>query len=198
MQAREKFEQTQFKTNEQLRLEQQREERAVYQAGEAARQQAARLGLSAQEIQERVNQAENQARMSARQQNAALEERRARLGLDSIASDRADRDQQLNSARLLGQLGVDAQRMEIERLRNLQAAGEIERTMNQRGFDMGYQDFLRQQAFPREQLAFFSNILQGLPVQPGSTTTTFGGPSDTERLLGAGIGGVGLYNATRG
>lgn len=198
MQAREKFEQTQFKTNEQLRLEQQREERAVYQAGEAARQQAARLGLSAQEIQERVNQAENQARMSARQQNAALEEQRARLGLASIASDRSDRQQQLDSARLLGQLGVDAQRMEIERLRNLQAAGEIERTMSQRGLDMGYQDFLRQQAFPREQLAFYNAMLQGLPVTPGTTTTTFGGPSETERLLGAGIGGVGLYNATRG
>jgi len=63
---------------------------------------------------------------------------------------------------------------------------------------MGYEDFLRQQAFPREQLAFYNAMLQGLPVTPGTTTTSFGGPSDTERLLGAGIGGVGLYNATRG
>ena len=197
-QAEEKFKQQQFGTNEQLRLAQQKEERAVFQAGEAARQQAAKLGLTEQEMQERVNQAENQARMAARRENAALEEQRARLGLSAIASDRADRGQQLDSARLLGQLGVDAQRMEIERLRNLQAAGEIERMMSQRGMDMGYEDFLRQQAFPREQLAFYNAMLQGLPVTPGTTTTSFGGPSDTERLLGAGIGGVGLYNATRG
>ena len=87
--------------------------------------------------------------------------------------------------------------MAIERLRNLQASGEIDRNLTQRGLDMGYQDFLRQQAYPREQLAFFSSLLQGLPIQPGSQTTTFGGPSQTERLLGAGIGGVGLYNAMR-
>ena len=88
--------------------------------------------------------------------------------------------------------------MAAERLRNLQAAGEIRRSAQQRGLDMGYQDFLRLQAFPREQLGFFSQMLQGLPVTAGSTTSTFGGPSDAQSMLGAGIGGVGLYNAMRG
>ena len=88
--------------------------------------------------------------------------------------------------------------MAYERLRNLQAAGEIRRGSQQRGLDLGYQDFLRQQAFPREQLAFFSQMLQGLPVTPGTSTATFGGPSDAQQLLGSGIGGVGLYNAMRG
>ena len=88
--------------------------------------------------------------------------------------------------------------MGFDRLRNLQAAGQIQRELQQRGLDLGYQDFLRQQAFPREQLGFFSQLLQGLPVTPGTTTATFGGPSETQQLLGAGIGGVGLYNALRG
>ena len=99
---------------------------------------------------------------------------------------------------MLGTFGGQEQQMGYERLRNLQAAGQIQRDMNQRGMDMGYQDFLRQQAFPREQLAFFSQMLQGLPVTPGTSTATFGGPSNAESLLGAGIGGVGLYNAMRG
>ena len=197
-QAQENFQQTAFGQNEELRLAQQQENRAVFQAQEAARQEAARLGLNAQEIQERVNQAENEARMRARAENAQLAETRARLGFAGMDADRATRGQQLDASRLLGQLGTDEQRMAFERLRNLQAAGEIRRGSQQRGLDMGYQDFLRQQAFPREQLAFFSQMLQGLPVTPGTSTATFGGPSDTQQLLGAGIGGVGLYNAMRG
>ena len=197
-QAQERFQQDAFAQNQQLRLAQQQEDRAVFQAREAARQEAARLGLSAQALQERVNQAENEARMRARQEQAQLEETRARLGLAGLEADRATRGQQLDAARLLGQLGTDEQRMAFDRLRNLQAAGQIQRELQQRGLDLGYQDFLRQQAFPREQLAFFSQILQGLPVTPGTTTATFGGPSETQQLLGAGIGGVGLYNALRG
>jgi len=197
-QAQEQFEQASFAQNEELRLAQQQEDRAVFQAQEAARQEAARLGLNEQEMQERINQAENEARMRARAENAQLQETRARLGLAGLEADRATRGQQLDAARLLGQLGTDEQRMAFDRLRNLQAAGQIQRELQQRGLDLGYQDFLRQQAFPREQLAFFSQILQGLPVTPGTTTSTFGGPSETQQLLGAGIGGVGLYNALRG
>ncbi len=197
-QAQERFQQESFAQNEQLRLAQQQEDRAVFQAQEAARQEAARLGLSAQEMQERINQAENEARMRARAENAQLQETRARLGLAGLEADRATRGQQLDAARLLGQLGTDEQRMAFDRLRNLQAAGQIQRELQQRGLDLGYQDFLRQQAFPREQLGFFSQLLQGLPVTPGTTTATFGGPSETQQLLGAGIGGVGLYNALRG
>ena len=195
--AQETFRQQQFQQNEQLRLAQAKEERAAFEARERARQEAARLGLSGQEIQERALQAENDARMRARAENAQLEETRARLGLAGLGADQAGMAQRLEAAGLLGRLGTDEQRMAIERLRNLQASGEIERNLTQRGLDMGYQDFLRQQAYPREQLAFFSSLLQGLPIQPGSQTTTFGGPSQTERLLGAGIGGVGLYNAMR-
>ena len=196
-QAQERFSQEQFAQNEQLRLAQQQEERAVFEARQRAEQEAARLGLSAAEIQERALQAENEARMRARQENAALEETRARLGFAGLDADRATQAQRLEAAGLLGRLGTDEQRMAIERLRNLQASGQIERELSQRGLDIGYQDFLRQQAFPREQLAFFSQLLQGLPVTPGSQTTTFGGPSQTERILGTGIGGVGLYNAMR-
>ena len=196
-QAQERFSQEQFAQNEQLRLAQQQEDRAVFEARQRAEQEAARLGLSAAEIQERALQAENEARMRARQENAALEETRARLGFAGLDADRATQAQRLEAAGLLGRLGTDEQRMAIERLRNLQASGQIERELSQRGLDIGYQDFLRQQAFPREQLAFFSQLLQGLPVTPGSQTTTFGGPSQTERILGTGIGGVGLYNAMR-
>ncbi len=184
-QAGETFEQDQFAQNEQLRQFQQQENRAVYEAQERARQEGARLGLNAQEIQERVNQAENEARMRSQEFNVQSARDAAGLGLDA--------------ARFLGGLGGQRQDMAYDRLRNLQAAGQIQRELSQRGLDIGYQDFLRQQAFPREQLALLSSMLQGLPIQPGTTTSTFGtSPSDMQQLLGTGISGVGLYNAMRG
>ncbi len=184
-QAGEKFQQDQFSRNEELRMAQQQENRAVFEAQERARQEGARLGLNAQEIQERVNQAENEARMRSQEFNIQAARDAAGLGLDA--------------ARFLGGLGGQRQDMAYNRLQNLQAAGQIQRELAQRGLDLGYQDFLRQQAFPREQLGLLSSLLQGLPIQPGTTVSSFGtGPSDMQQLLGTGIGGVGLYNALRG
>jgi len=195
-QAQEKLTQAQFAQNQQLQLAQQQEDRAAFQAGEAAAREAAQLGLSAQEISERTKQAENQARMAAREFNVGAAQDRARLGLAGLQADQATRGQALDAARLLGSLGGQEQAMAFDRLQNLQAAGEIQRQLGQRGLDIGYQDFLRQQAFPREQIGFFSSILQGLPVAPGSSMAAFGvAPSTTQQLLGAGIGGVGLYKA---
>ena len=194
--AQEDFAQKQFAQNQQLQLAQQQEDRAAFQASEAARREAAQLGLSAQEIEERARQADNQARMAAREFNVGAAQDRARLGLAGLQADQATRGQALDAARLLSSLGGQEQAMAFDRLQNLQAAGEIQRQLGQRGLDIGYQDFLRQQAFPREQIGFFSSILQGLPVAPGSSMAAFGvAPSTTQQLLGAGIGGVGLYKA---
>ena len=194
--AQEDFAQQQFQQNQQLMLAQQQEDRAAFQASEAAKREAAQLGLSAQEVEERARQADNEARMRAREFNVQAAQDQAQLGLAGLQADQATRGQALDAARLLSSLGGQEQAMAFDRLQNLQAAGEIQRQLAQRGLDIGYQDFLRQQAFPREQIGFFSNILQGLPVTPGSTMASFGvGPTDAQSLLGAGIGGVGLYKA---
>ena len=184
-QAGERFQQDQFARNEELRMAQQQENRAVFEAQERARQEGARLGLQGQELQQRVLQAANDARMRAQEINLGAGERRAGLRLDA--------------ARQLAGLGGQRQSMAYDRLRNLQAAGQIRRDLSQRGLDMGYQDFLRQQAFPREQLGYFSNLLRGIPITPGSTTASFGGGvSPYSQAIGAGVGGVGLYRAMRG
>jgi len=197
--AQEDFAQQQFQQNEQLRLAQQQEDRAAFQAGEAARQEAARLGLSAQEIEDRALQAENQARLDTQKFNVQAQETAARLGLAGLGADQAARSQQLEAARVLGTLGGQEQELALERLQNLQAAGQIQRELTQRGLDIGYGDFLRQQAFPREQLSFFSNLLRGLPIAPGQTQAVYGAePSAYQQALGAGIGGVGLYKALAG
>ena len=68
-----------------------------------------------------------------------------------------------------------------------------------RSLDIGYQDFLRQQAFPREQLNLYSGLLRGVPVGPGSTKAVYGDqPSGFQQLLGTGLGAASLYGATQG
>jgi len=193
LQEGERFGQQQFMTNEQLRQQQQQAQLGVYQAGEAARQQAGAMGMTAQEIEDRGRQAENQARMSAQQFNVEQQRAAAELGLRGLGFDQATRDQQLRAAQQLGGLGSQEQQMAYERLKSMQAAGEMQRQLQQQGLTMQYQDFLRQQAFPREQLGMFNQMLRGLPITPGTTQATYGGPSSMERLLGSGIAGVGLY-----
>ena len=100
---------------------------------------------------------------------------------------------------MLGDYASQQQQMEIERLGLLNESGQAQRGMMQQGLDMGYQDYLRQQAYGRDNLGFYNAMLQGLPVTPGSTTTTFGqSPSMGQQMVGAGIGGLGLYNALTG
>jgi hypothetical protein len=197
-QAQEKFGQSQFQLNQQAQQAEQQANVAAFQAQQQAMQEGARLGLSAQEIQERGRQAANTAYMRAQEFNVGSAETAARLGFAGLGADQATRGMQMDAARLLGTLGGQDQRMAYERLRNLQAAGQIQRQLGQQGRDIGYQDFLRQQAFPREQLALYNAMLQGLPIQPGSTQATYGGPSSTQQMLGAGISGVGLYRALMG
>lgn len=170
----------------------------AFQIGENARQQAARMGLTAQQQEDAANQAQERFRTQAEQFNIRADETQARLGLAGLGEDRAARQQQLDAARVLGTFGGQQQRMAYDRWRNLQAVGEMQRQLGQKSMDMGYQDFLRQQAYPREQLGFYSSMLRGLPVTPGQTTATYGGPSRTQQMLGAGIGGVGLYRALGG
>ena len=102
----------------------------------------------------------------------------------------------MEAAQSLREAAAQKQKMELERLRQLQASGQVERELYQRGLDMGYADFLRQQAYPKEQLAFYSSMLKGLDIRPGEIQTSYGvGPSTTQQLLGSGIAGVGLYKA---
>lgn len=145
-----------------------------------------------------MQQAFGQAQ-SALGQDRAYAETAARLGQGAYGQLMSADSQRLSAAGMLGDYADQRQRMEIERLRNMQAAGEGERRLLQSGLDIGYQDFLRQRAFPQEQLGYYSQMLQGTPISPGQTQTSFGmNPSTMQQLLGAGIASAGLYNAFRG
>ena len=120
----------------------------------------------------------------------------AMQGFDTLGR---DVDRRSAAAGQAAGLSGTRQAMEYDRLGQLEAAGQRRRGLAQQGLDMGYQDFLRQQAFPREQLNLYSGLLRGVPVGPGQYKSSYGDqPSGFQQLLGTGLGAAGLYGATGG
>lgn len=173
------------------------------QAGELARTQ----GISAQEAA-RVQQARaaELARAqgidvseAARVQQAQAAEQ-ARIQAAQAAENRAAQQQQLQA---LGFTSEQAQQMvgfgEAGRAADIQSAqlleniGRSQMGREQEALDLAYQDFVRQQAFPEQQLQLYSSILRGVPVEPGVTSTAYAPYNPLQQALGAGLAGIGLY-----
>ena len=126
-------------------------------------------------------------------------QRGADIGLAGFAGLGQDLDRRGRAAESMANLAGTRQAMEFDRLGQLEAAGARRRGLAQQGLDIGYGDFLRQQAFPREQLNLYSGLLRGVPVGPGTYQSTYGNqPSAFQQLVGTGLGAAALYGGTRG
>lgn len=72
--------------------------------------------------------------------------------------------------------------------------GEKERAMQQANLKLAYEDFLRQEGYPKEQIQFLSNVLQGVRLPQTTITQTTetpaqpGGPSALEKFITGGTG----------
>ena len=117
-------------------------------------------------------------------------DRAARLGQESG---------QLSAAQLLGGFAPQAQQMALERIGALGGVGGQRRGFRQAGMDIGYEDFLRQQGYPQQQIGFQSNIIRGLGLQPSQTVSSYAQrPGLFQQTLGAGLGALGLYQGMGG
>jgi hypothetical protein len=101
------------------------------------------------------------------------------------------------AAQQLVGLGQQERAAEIQNVQMLDALGRAQQREAQAGLDIGYQDYLRQQSYPQEQLAFYSDTLRGLPVAPTSsqTNTNYQYSNPMQQVLGAGLSGLSLYKA---
>ena len=123
----------------------------------------------------------------------------ADLGIRGYTTIGGDLDRRMRAAQSMADLSGTRQAMEFDRLGQLESAGSRRRALAQQGLDIGYQDFLRQQAFPREQLNLYSGLLRGVPVGPGTYKSVYGAqPSGFQQLLGGGLGAAALYGGLRG
>lgn len=72
--------------------------------------------------------------------------------------------------------------------------GQKEREMQQANLDLAYQDFLKQEQYPKEQIKFLGDVLQGVRLpqttitQTTSTPAQPGDPSAIEKFISGGTG----------
>lgn len=183
-------------------------------AGRAAQAvQAGAFGGSRQAVQEAIADRELQnqlANIQATGTQQAFQQAAQQFGQDRAAlmaqeQAQAAANQQAQQAQLqaLGFTSQQAQQMvglgetgraaDIQGAQLLETIGKSQLGREQEALDMAYQDFIRQQAFPEQQLQMYSSILRGVPVQPGVTTTAYTPYNPLQQALGAGLGAIGLY-----
>jgi hypothetical protein len=131
------------------------------------------------------------ADIEAKGREAAFEQARAQF-----EADRGYRSGQIGTqaelASGLAGLGESSTQAYLQRLQQLEGVGKAEEARKQLELDEQYQEFMRQQGYPTEQLEKFSDLVRGIP---GRADTTYGPPPDIlTQLLGSGVTGLQLYN----
>jgi len=106
-----------------------------------------------------------------------------------------DLSRQLDASQQLAGLGAQAQQLGLTGAGALQQVGGVQQSQAQRNLDVAYEDFLRQQGYPQEQinnmLATFQGVSQRIPTGEqifGIEPT--GRPADLGSGTAASIGGV--------
>jgi len=101
------------------------------------------------------------------------------------------------AAQQLAGFGQQERAADIQGAQMLDALGRGRQREAQAGLDIGYQDYLRQQGYPQEQLGFYSDVLRGLPLANAGTqtSTNYQYSNPLQQYLGAGLSGLSLYQA---
>ena len=147
---------------------------------------------SAYQNAQRMFEADRAAKLAAGQQQLGAAQQLGGLDLSNL-------QQRLSSAQLLGGFAPSAQQMALSRIGALGGTGQARRGFQQAGMDIGYQDFLRQQRYPQQQLGFQSDILRGLQLRPSETVSQYAQrPGLFQQALGTGLGALGLYQGFGG
>ena len=97
----------------------------------------------------------------------------------------------LGAANQFANLSERARAGDVDAARMLEQIGKAGMARDQASLDMGYQDFMRQQAYPAEKLGLFSSVLRGIPVTPSQTTSTRMPYDPFGRAIGLGLTALG-------
>jgi hypothetical protein len=172
------------------------------QATQAGAFGGSREALMAAENQRNKNMAMNQAigqgYNTAFQNAQQAQQFGANLGLQGLQGALSGYGQANAAAGTLGQLGQTqfGQQQAINAAQ--QNVGTIQQAQAQQNLDQRYQDFLKQQNYPYQQLAFMSDMTRGLPLSQSATSMYQAPPSMASQLGGLGMAGLGIYGATGG
>jgi hypothetical protein len=102
----------------------------------------------------------------------------------------------LQSALGLGEITGAQQRSDLARFEAQRQIANQTQQQNQQILSQQYQDFLAQRGYPREQIAFYSDLVRGnAPLFGTVQQTTQPTPGVGQQLLGYGLGALGAYKA---
>lgn len=109
-------------------------------------------------------------------------------GLEGFRTGLQGAQQATQAGATMADIGTAEQAANLARLQAQSAVGAEQRALEQQILDQQYADFLRQRDYPMEQLGYYSNLMRGMPIQLGSTATTYNAPQSTASQ----VGGLGL------
>lgn len=162
--------------------------------------QAQQLNQAAQLQAQQQALGQSQAANQFAQQNAQLA---AQYGLSGLQAAEQSRQfganlglqglqQQLAAAGQLGQLGQQNYQQLMGINQAQQQAGAQIQALEQQGLTQQYQDFLNQQRYPYQQLAYMSDILRGVPATSSAQTMYQAPASPVNQLASLGLGAYGV------
>ena len=96
------------------------------------------------------------------------------------------------AASTLGALGQTQFGQEMAITQQQLQAGALQQAMEQRGLDIGYQQYQDSMNYPYKQLGFMSDIYRGLPMSQGAQSM-YQNPSAISQAVGLGTAGYGAY-----
>ena len=96
------------------------------------------------------------------------------------------------AASTLGALGQTQFGQEMAITQQQLQAGAMQQAMEQRGLDVGYQQYQDSMNYPYKQLGFMSDIYRGLPMSQGAQSM-YQNPSAISQAVGLGTAGYGAY-----
>jgi len=148
-------------------------------------------GITTQQLAEQSKQfgygqemtaAQQQAQYGLAAQQAAEQSKQfgSNLGLEAIR-------QQLSAASTLGQLGQTQFGQEKDIINAQSAAGAQRQAAEQQILDTKYQDFLRQEQYPYQQLSYMAEIARGTPLSNMSQSIYQAPPSVASQVAGTGL-----------
>jgi hypothetical protein len=149
-------------------------------------------GEQANQFGANFNDASNRYYNDAQMQ-AALQSEQMAQGGQNI--NQAWNAQAMQGGQQLGGLGELFQNLEGQRLSSLGQAGQQQQNQAQKVYDQTFQDFVNQRDYGRNNIAWISALLHGLPTGTNSQSDTIGYTSPMATALGAGIGASGLSKA---
>lgn len=157
-------------------------------ANQAAQMQAERENLQAAMATQKL-QAEQELAAQKANQDAALAaaERRqaAATGLAGLGTS-------------FGNLGVQEQEAELQRLQAQAEFGALQQGLGQQVLTAQYEDALREAGYPESQITGLSGILRGTPTATSQSVQQTPEPSLFSQIAGAGLTGLSLYNMLYG